>query len=40
MTVEIKDAVYLDGQPVQIISGAVHYFRVVPAYWRDRLGKL
>ncbi len=40
MTVEIKDAVYLDGQPVQIISGAVHYFRVVPAYWRDRLEKL
>ncbi len=31
---------YLDGEPFQIISGAIHYFRVVPGYWRDRLEKL
>ena len=37
---EIKDTFYLDGNPFQIISGAIHYFRTVPQYWRDRLGKL
>ena len=30
----------MDGKPFQIISGAVHYFRTVPQYWRDRLEKL
>ncbi|MBE5795254.1 MAG: beta-galactosidase [Clostridiales bacterium] len=39
-TFEIKDAFLLDGQEVQIISGSIHYFRVVPQYWRDRLVKL
>ena len=29
-----------DGRPIQIISGAIHYFRVVPEYWHDRLLKL
>ena len=37
---EIKDNFYLDGQPFQVISGSIHYFRVVPQYWRDRLLKL
>ena len=37
---EIKDNFYLNGKPFQIISGAIHYFRVVPEYWRDRLEKL
>lgn len=37
---EIKDDFYLDGKPFKIISGAVHYFRTVPEYWRDRLEKL
>lgn len=37
---EIKETFYLDGKPFQIISGAVHYFRTVPEYWRDRLEKL
>lgn len=36
----IKDNFYLDGKPFQIISGSIHYFRVVPEYWRDRLEKL
>lgn len=39
-TFEIKDTFYLNGKPFQIISGAVHYFRIVPEYWRDRLEKL
>ncbi|MBE5860528.1 MAG: beta-galactosidase [Butyrivibrio sp.] len=37
---EIKDKFYLDGEPIKIISGAFHYFRTVPEYWRDRLLKL
>lgn len=37
---EIRDKFYLDGEPFQIISGAIHYFRVVPEYWQDRLEKL
>ncbi len=37
---EIRDNFYLNGKPFQIISGAIHYFRVVPEYWRDRLEKL
>ena len=39
-TFEIKDTFLLDGKPFQIISGAIHYFRVVPEYWQDRLEKL
>ncbi len=31
---------FLDGQPFQIRSGSMHYFRVVPQYWRDRLIRL
>ena len=34
-----KDFMY-DGKPVRILSGAIHYFRVVPEYWEDRLRKL
>lgn len=38
---EVKgDAFAYDGQPVRIVSGAIHYFRIVPEYWRDRLLKL
>ena len=40
MTFKIDDKFYLDDKPFQIISGAIHYFRVVPEYWRDRLEKL
>ncbi len=28
-----------DGKPFRILSGALHYFRVVPEYWEDRLRK-
>jgi beta-galactosidase len=34
------NAFLLDGQPVRILSGAIHYFRVAPESWRDRLQKL
>lgn len=37
---EIKDTFYLNGEPFQILSGSIHYFRIVPEYWRDRLEKL
>jgi beta-galactosidase len=29
----------LDGKPFQIISGEMHYERIPPEYWRDRLKK-
>ena len=31
---------FLNGKPFRILSGAIHYFRVVPDYWEDRLKKL
>ena len=38
---EIKDGAFtLDGKPFQIYSGAMHYFRILPEYWADRLAKL
>ena len=37
---EIKEDFILNGSPFKIISGTIHYFRVVPQYWRDRLEKL
>lgn len=33
------DAFLLDGQPHRIISGALHYFRIRPGHWRDRIRK-
>ena len=37
---EIKEEFYWKGKPIKIISGSIHYFRVVPEYWEDRLRKL
>ncbi len=34
------ESFYLDGEPFQLRSGAIHYFRVPRAYWYDRLLKL
>ena len=31
---------FVEGKPTQLISGAVHYYRIVPEYWEDRLLKL
>ena len=30
----------VEGKTKRILSGAIHYFRVVPDYWEDRLMKL
>ena len=30
----------LDGRPFRYMSGSIHYFRVHPKLWRDRLRKL
>ena len=32
-----SDAFLLDSAPFRVISGALHYFRVHPAHWRDRI---
>ena len=40
MRFEVRDTFYLDGEKFQILSGSIHYFRIVPEYWRDRLMKL
>lgn len=37
---EIGKDFYLNNKKIKIISGAVHYFRIVPEYWKDRLEKL
>lgn len=37
---KVEDHFYLDGKPVKIISGAVHYFRTHPVSWYDRLYNL
>jgi beta-galactosidase len=34
------DQFLLNGEPFRILSGAMHYFRVVPDYWVDRLEKM
>ena len=31
---------FLDNNEFKVYSGAIHYFRVMPEYWRDRLLKL
>ncbi|MER6518413.1 beta-galactosidase family protein [Streptomyces sp. NPDC001553] len=33
------DGFRLDGEPFRILSGGLHYFRVHPDHWRDRLRK-
>ncbi|MBV6395761.1 MAG: Beta-galactosidase [Anaerolineales bacterium] len=41
MTLTVSSSQFLlNGQPFRILSGAIHYFRVVPEYWRDRLAKM
>jgi len=38
---EIKgEQFFLNGKPFQFVCGSIHYFRIVPEYWRDRLEKL
>ncbi len=35
-----SEKIYINGQPQKIMSGAMHYFRIVPEYWEDRLLKI
>ena len=38
---EIKDGEFmLNNKPFRILSGSIHYFRVPPSKWKDRLMKL
>lgn len=37
---EIKEDFLLDGKPIKLISGAIHYFRMTPAQWEDSLYNL
>ncbi|KAI4324789.1 hypothetical protein MLD38_030245 [Melastoma candidum] len=32
-----EDKFWKDGKPFQIIGGDLHYFRILPEYWEDRL---
>jgi beta-galactosidase len=34
-----QHSLLLDGQPCRLVSGAMHYFRIHPDYWLDRLRK-
>lgn len=39
--VEVKsEGIFIDGKREKIVSGAMHYFRIFPEYWQDRLSKL
>lgn len=40
MLTEKNGEFHLDNEPFQILSGGIHYFRIVPEYWEDRLQKL
>ncbi|KHJ96008.1 beta-galactosidase domain protein [Oesophagostomum dentatum] len=35
-----NDRFLLDGKPFRYISGSIHYFRVHPKYWKDRLYRI
>lgn len=35
-----NNSFYIDGKPIRIFSGAMHYFRSMPEQWRDLLLKL
>lgn len=32
---EVKEEFLLDGKPVKLLSGAIHYFRIMPEYWEN-----
>ncbi|CAL5218934.1 g683 [Coccomyxa viridis] len=35
-----NDRFVKDGKPLQIISGSIHYHRIHPVYWKDRLQRV
>jgi beta-galactosidase len=36
----VNDAFTLNGKPITLFSGSIHYHRVHPSLWRDRLRRL
>lgn len=36
----LNDSFIIEGKPVRILAGAMHYFRIPKGYWRDRMLKL
>ena len=41
MALEARDGnFFLEGKQLRLISGAMHYFRVMPEYWSDRMRKM
>ena len=41
MALEARDnEFFLNGKSLRILSGAMHYFRVLPQYWSDRMRKM
>ncbi|MFR9295964.1 MAG: beta-galactosidase, partial [Turicibacter sanguinis] len=32
-TFEVKEEFLVDGKPTRIMSGAIHYFRIMPDHW-------
>lgn len=39
-TFKIREEFLLDDQPIKLISGAIHYFRMTPSQWEDSLYNL
>lgn len=37
---EIGDEFLINGKPVKLLSGAIHYFRIVPEHWEHSLYNL
>ena len=37
---EVKEEFILNGKPIKLLSGAIHYFRFVQEYWEDCLYNL
>ncbi|MBM7541571.1 glycoside hydrolase family 35 protein [Amphibacillus cookii] len=37
---EVCNDFYVNSKPIKIVSGAIHYFRVDPSNWQDRLEKI
>ncbi|XP_060084026.1 beta-galactosidase-1-like protein 2 [Ylistrum balloti] len=35
-----KRQFYLNGKPFQLLGGSIHYFRILPEYWHERLKQL
>ncbi|KPG70583.1 glycoside hydrolase family 35 protein [Enterococcus sp. RIT-PI-f] len=40
MKFDIKEEFYIDDQPIRLISGAVHYYRLAPSEWQMTLQNL